>query len=68
MELVAKYAERTIVLGTGEVLLDGPTRDIFNKTEILKKTYLKPPQIVQLAKFLNEYGLPSFYPWKRCVN
>ncbi|MEM2896321.1 MAG: energy-coupling factor transporter ATPase [Candidatus Bathyarchaeia archaeon] len=59
MELVAKYAERTIVLGMGEVLLDGPTMKVFSESEILKKTYLKPPQIVQLAQSLSERGFPS---------
>ncbi|MEI7883876.1 MAG: ATP-binding cassette domain-containing protein [Clostridia bacterium] len=54
MALVTQYAERTIVFCKGEVLLDGPTRIVFGQPEILKKSYVVPPQITQLANALGE--------------
>ena len=59
MELVAKYAKRTIVLGLGQILLDGPTRYVFGQPEILKKTYLKPPPLTQLSQRLASYGFDN---------
>jgi energy-coupling factor transport system ATP-binding protein len=59
MRIVADYAERTIVLGQGRKLLDGPTREIFAQPEILKQTYVEPPQITQLGQELADEGLPN---------
>ena len=58
MPIVAQYAERTVVLGQGRVLLDGPTRDVFSQPEVLKHTYVEPPQITRLGQALAEYGVP----------
>lgn len=59
MRIVADYAERTVVLGQGRVLLDGPTREIFAQPDILRQTYVEPPQITQLGQALQEEGLPE---------
>jgi len=59
MRIVADYAERTIVLGQGRKLLDGPTREIFAQPDILKKTFVEPPQITQLGQALVAEGLPE---------
>jgi energy-coupling factor transport system ATP-binding protein len=58
MQIVARYAQRTVVLGLGTILLDGTTREVFAKPEILAKTYVKPPQITNLAHELSGYGMP----------
>jgi energy-coupling factor transport system ATP-binding protein len=58
MELIAEYSKRTIVMGVGEILLDGPTEYVFSNPEVLEKTYLKPPQVTQLANKLSSYGVP----------
>ena len=58
MRIVADYAERTVVLGQGQVLLDGPTREVFAQPEILRQTYVEPPQITRLGQALAEEGLP----------
>ncbi len=58
MPIVALYAQRTVALGTGRVLLDGPTREVFSEPEILAQTYVKPPQITRLAQRLSQYGIP----------
>jgi energy-coupling factor transport system ATP-binding protein len=53
MRIVADYAERTVVLGQGRILLDGATRDVFAQPEILQQTFVEPPQITRLAQSLN---------------
>jgi len=58
MNLAAEYAERTIVLKDGKVLLDGPTREVYSKTKELQATYLRPPQVTRLFQKLAEYDLP----------
>jgi energy-coupling factor transport system ATP-binding protein len=59
MRIVADYAERTIVLGQGRLLMDDDTRTIFSRPEILQKTYVEPPQITQLAQSLSDQGFPN---------
>jgi energy-coupling factor transport system ATP-binding protein len=59
MPIVARYARRVVAMGTGQVLLDGPTDEVFAQTEILAKTYIEPPQITQLAQSVSDLG---FYP------
>ncbi len=50
MRIVADYAERTVVLGQGQILLDAPTRQVFAQPQILQQTYVEPPQITRLAQ------------------
>jgi len=59
MNLVTQYAERAIVMLNGEVLLDGPTADVFGEIETLKKAFLKPPPISLLARELEGHGVPA---------
>jgi energy-coupling factor transport system ATP-binding protein len=58
MELIAEYTERLIVMGNGRILLDGPTREVFQETEILEQTFIAPPQTTQLAQALSDLGIP----------
>jgi energy-coupling factor transport system ATP-binding protein len=58
MELVAEYATRAIALCQGMVLLDGPVSEVFGHPEILSKTYVEPPPIVQLGIALGLTPLP----------
>ncbi len=60
MQLVARYSQRTIVLREGRVLLDGPTREVLARSEILRKTSILPPQIVQLSRSLGRKKGLSF--------
>ena len=57
MDLVAKYAERLIVMANGEILADGPTRKVFQMQDVLKKAFLKPPQITRFAQELRDEGV-----------
>jgi energy-coupling factor transport system ATP-binding protein len=52
--LMADYAERVIVMGQGTILADGPIREIFHRTEMLRSTYLEPPQAVLLARYWSQ--------------
>jgi energy-coupling factor transport system ATP-binding protein len=54
MEIVAKYAPRTVVMSNGEKLADGPTRSILMKEEVLERAHLKPPSIARLSRLLEQ--------------
>lgn len=50
MDFVAETFERTIVMNQGEVILDGPTREVFAKEDIIKLAKLDLPHVMQMAK------------------
>ncbi|MCR2784660.1 MULTISPECIES: energy-coupling factor transporter ATPase [unclassified Microbacterium] len=47
MQLVAEYADRTIVLGDGRVLASGPTPEVFADDDLLLRAGLRPPPLRQ---------------------
>lgn len=56
MDFVADCFERTVVFAEGKVLLDGTTREVFSKKDILKKAYLSQPHVTQLCGRLGYEG------------
>jgi len=58
MPIVVAYAERTVALCEGKILLDGPTREVFSQPDVLAKTFVHPPQITRLGQQLGDLGLP----------
>ncbi|MEM3004849.1 MAG: ABC transporter ATP-binding protein, partial [Candidatus Bathyarchaeia archaeon] len=48
MNLVAEYARRTVALCEGRVLIEGETREVFGKVDLLSHTFVQPPQITLL--------------------
>ena len=58
VDLIARYAERLIVLHEGEILLDGPLAEVFTQSELLKKSFVVPPVATQLADLLTPLGVP----------
>ena len=52
--LMPEYAERVIVMGKGTLLLDAPIREAYHAIDLLRSTYLTPPQAVLLSKELEE--------------
>lgn len=58
MNLAAEYCNRIIVLRKGRTLTDGPVREVFSQTDLLARSYLRPPQITLFGQALSEYGLP----------
>ena len=59
MDLIARYAERLIVMWNGQVILDGPTAQVFSQTQTLERTFLRPPVAAQVSVFLQELGMPA---------
>jgi energy-coupling factor transport system ATP-binding protein len=58
VDLIAHYADRLIVLHGGQVLLDGPTSEVFTQEEALRKSFVVPPVATQLASRLQAIGVP----------
>jgi len=59
MPLVARYAERVVVLRAGKVYMDGPPREVLSETEKLRAASLSPPPITQIAQSLSKQGFPK---------
>lgn len=57
MEDVARLTERVIVLRMGRVALDGPTREVFAKRELLRSMGLAPPLVAEVLHRLSERGV-----------
>ncbi|TME20122.1 MAG: ABC transporter ATP-binding protein [Chloroflexi bacterium] len=49
MPLAAEYCDRIVVMCEGEILLDGPPRDVFAEEKTLAKTFVEPPPVTRLA-------------------
>ncbi|MFM7886546.1 MAG: ABC transporter ATP-binding protein [Pseudanabaena sp.] len=52
--LMPDYADRTIIMGKGTVLLDAPLRYAYHQVDLLESTYLTPPQSVVLSQHLSK--------------
>ncbi|HNT76756.1 MAG TPA: energy-coupling factor transporter ATPase [Anaerolineae bacterium] len=52
LHLMPDYAERVLVMGAGVLLLDAPIRQAYHAVDVLRSTYLTPPQAVLLAQAL----------------
>jgi len=52
--LMPDYADRVIVMGQGVVLLDTDIRTAFHEVDILNKSFIHPPQAVDLSKELQK--------------
>ncbi len=62
MDLIARYAERIIVMKHGRVHMDGPVRDVFSRPRELLETHIKPPHITRLGYALRDcLGTQSTY-------
>lgn len=63
--LMPEYAERVIVMGKGTILLDAPIREAYHQVELLRSTFLNPPQAVLLARHIGRWDgrdLPLLTP------
>lgn len=52
--LLPGYINRIALLGNGELIDIGLIREVFHKVDMLHKTYLAPPQIVEFSHELEE--------------
>ena len=57
MNIAAEYANRTIVMKSGEIFLDGATRDIFSRSEELREAHIEPPVVTRLSLDLKRKGI-----------
>ncbi len=53
------YAQRLVVLRDGRALLDGPTREVLAREEILSEARLRPPAVVRLSRRLGFMALTA---------
>jgi len=59
MDLIARFTKRVIVLKEGRVLIDGPTRAVFSREDILMETDLAPPYVTRIGNRLRKLGVPT---------
>jgi energy-coupling factor transport system ATP-binding protein len=52
LQLVAAWANRVVVMGSGDVLADAPPAEVFADRELLAQTDLRQPQVVGLSERL----------------
>jgi energy-coupling factor transporter ATP-binding protein EcfA2 len=52
MWAAATYARRLVVLSDGRIILDGPTREVLAREDVLAAARLTPPAVVQLSRRL----------------
>jgi energy-coupling factor transport system ATP-binding protein len=72
IDFCAENFERVVALSEGQVLLDGPAREVFSQEEILATTYVDPPQLTRLGKRLGlgqtvrnqEEFLAAYQDWR----
>jgi energy-coupling factor transporter ATP-binding protein EcfA2 len=57
MWVAAEYANRTIVMKDGSILLDGSTRAVFAKENRLAEASLCPPSLIRLSNWLGTESL-----------
>ena len=56
MPIVGQYAQRVIAMAKAQIMVDGPTAKVFTQADMLRKTFLAPPQITQLAQSASKLG------------
>ena len=52
MWVVSEYAHRVAAIKDGDIMMDGPTREVFAREKELYDSYLKTPHIVSLGNML----------------
>jgi energy-coupling factor transport system ATP-binding protein len=59
ISLAAEYANRFVVLHKGSKIADGPSRAVLQETNLLRRTFVEPPQITRISQSLQPYGIRS---------
>jgi energy-coupling factor transporter ATP-binding protein EcfA2 len=60
IDYAAIYAQRAVVLQNGNVVYDGPIRDLMGDIDLMQANSLDLPDTTKLATKLSEHGVP---PW-----
>ena len=58
IDFCAEHFERVIVMAGGQIVLDGPSREVLAATEELAVSDVEPPQIMRLARGLGMVDRP----------
>nr|WAH99844.1 MAG: energy-coupling factor transporter ATPase [Candidatus Methanoperedens sp.] len=56
MGMVAEYARRTILMDEGKILMDGSTREVFSRPDLLKRTSIELPLVSRISNDLRYAG------------
>jgi energy-coupling factor transport system ATP-binding protein len=60
MKTIANHCDRVLVMSKGNLILDGPPRQVFTQTDKLLEGDILPPQITRLGQMLApEFGCPQ---------
>lgn len=64
VEVMAAYADRLVVMSDGQIVLNGPPREVLPQVEALARYRTRPPQVTELAYRLAQSGraAPAAYP------
>lgn len=57
MDLASRIADRLYVLKEGNVIAEGPPKEIFYNYQVLREARLKPPEVVELYHWLKAEGM-----------
>ena len=60
MEVVSDFAERLVVMAGGQILDRGPASEIFANEDLMRRAYVAPPQVVELAGVLAREVSPAY--------
>ncbi len=59
MDIVARFANRLLVMADRRLIADGSPGEIFGNQEVMKTASIAPPQITRLAAVLGDLGIPQ---------
>ncbi len=57
VEFALKRSDRVVIMKEGQIVADGPTREVLGRVDLLLQARLKPPQIAEAAHILSRKGL-----------
>jgi energy-coupling factor transporter ATP-binding protein EcfA2 len=60
MEYAATYAQRAIVLRSGEITFDGPINELIANRKLMEDNYLDLPEVTKIAGQFGEHGVPAW--------
>jgi energy-coupling factor transporter ATP-binding protein EcfA2 len=63
VEVMAAYADRIVVMHDGQIVLNGPPREVLSQVQALETYRTRPPQVTEMAYRLDPAGQgASGYP------
>ncbi len=60
MEYAANYAQRAIVLRSGEITFDGSINDLISNRKLMEENYLDLPEVTKVAGQFSKHGIPAW--------